>query len=143
VAVVIRNDHGEVIAGGAWPKRNLLDAMIAEAEALRHGLHLIESIGCSPVIVESDCLELVESCNGAELWSPYTPIIADCFEIAQRLGMITFQHCPREGNKVAHNLARSCFEADNMITWDIYPPRQVSLDALDDLAVLNNVVIES
>jgi hypothetical protein len=50
---------------------------------------------------------------------------------------------PKEGNKVAHNLSRSRFEADNMITWDDDPPRQVALDALDDLAVLNNVVIES
>jgi ribonuclease HI len=143
VAVVIRNDHGEVIAGGAWPKQNLLDAMTAEAEALRHGLHLIESIGCAPVTIETDCLELVQACNGAELWSPCTPIIADCCEIAQRLGMITFQHCQREANKVAHNLARSCFQEDIMITWDDDPPRQVALDALDDLAVLNNVVIES
>jgi hypothetical protein len=30
-----------------------------------------------------------------------------------------------------------------MITWEDDPPRQVALDALDDLAVLNNVVIES
>jgi hypothetical protein len=60
-AVVICNDHGEVIVKGAWPKLYLLDAKTAEAEALRHGLQLIESTGCSPVIIESDCLGLIEA----------------------------------------------------------------------------------
>jgi hypothetical protein len=132
-----------VIAGGAWPKLNLLDAKIAEAEALRHGLQMIESMGYSPVIVESDSLELIEACNGAEIWGPYTAILADCFQIYQRLRMITFQHCPREVNKVAHNLAKFCFQSDRIISWDGDPPSHVSLDALNDLALLSNDVIES
>jgi hypothetical protein len=77
VAVVIRNDHCEVIAGGAWPKLNLLDAKTGEAEALRHGLQQIESIGYSPVIIESNCLDLIEACNGAEICGAYTAILAD------------------------------------------------------------------
>jgi hypothetical protein len=83
-----------------------MDARVAEAEALRHGLLLTESLGCSLVVVESDCLELVEACSGAELWGPYTPILDDCFQIGQRLGTLKIQHCPREVNMVAHNLAK-------------------------------------
>jgi hypothetical protein len=79
VAVVICNDHGEVIAGGAWPKLNLLDAITAKAEALQHGLQMTKNVGCSPVIVESDCLELIDACNDADLWGPYTTILADSF----------------------------------------------------------------
>jgi hypothetical protein len=56
------------------------------------------------VIVESDCLQLIDACNGSDLWGPYTSILADCFHISQCHGMITFQHCPRMVNKVAHNL---------------------------------------
>jgi ribonuclease HI len=142
VAVVIHNDHGEVIVGGAWPKLNLLDATTAEAEALRHGLQMIEIVGCSPVIVESDCLQLIDACNGADLWGPYTSILADCFQISQRHGVITFQYCPREVNKVAYNLARFCFQSDRIILWDDDLPSQVAADALNDVALLSNVVIE-
>jgi hypothetical protein len=119
-----------------------MDARVAEAEALRHGLQMIENLGCSPVIVESDCLELVGTCNGAEIWGPYTPILADCFQMCQRLGMIKFQHCPREVNKVAHNLAKLCFESDRVIQWDGDPPSHVSVDVLDDVALVSNDVIE-
>jgi ribonuclease HI len=142
VAVIIRNHLGEVISGGAWPKRNLMDAKVAEAEALRHGLLLTENLGCSPVIVESDCLELVEACNGADLWGPYTPILIDCFQIGQRLGMLKIQHCPREGNMVAHKLAKRCFETDSIIQWEGDPPSYVLVDALNDVALLSNDVIE-
>jgi ribonuclease HI len=139
VAVIIRNDHGEVISGGAWPKLNLMDARVAEAESLRHGLQLIENLGCSPVNVESDCLELVDACNGAGIWGPYTSFLADCFQICQRVGMIKVQHCPREANKVAHNLAKSCFESDRVIQWDGDPPSHVSVDALNNVAFLSKM----
>jgi hypothetical protein len=51
--------------------------------------------------------------------------------------MISFQHCPREGNKIVHNLARLCFEADSIISWDDDPPSHVALDALNNLALLS------
>jgi hypothetical protein len=103
---------------------------------------LTESLGCSPVVVESDCLELVEACNSADLWGPYTPILADCFQIGQRLGMLKIQHCPREVNMVAHNLAKRCHEIDSIIQWEGDPPSHVLVDALNDVALLSNDVIE-
>jgi hypothetical protein len=87
-------------------------------------------------------LDLIEACNGAKIWGLYTAILADCFQISQLLGMTSFQHCPREGNKVAHNLARFCTKADSIISWDDGPPSHVVLDALNDLALLSNDVIE-
>jgi hypothetical protein len=62
--------------------------------------------------------------------------------MCQRLGMIKFQHCPREVNKVAHNLAKLCFESDRVIQWDGDPPSHVSVDVLDDVALVSNDVIE-
>jgi hypothetical protein len=50
---------------------NILDASTAEALALRYGLTLLKDIGCSPTIVESDNLELMNDCNGTdEIWTP-------------------------------------------------------------------------
>jgi hypothetical protein len=43
---------------------NLFDAATPEALALRHGLELLENVGCTPVIVESGNLELI---NATEL----------------------------------------------------------------------------
>jgi hypothetical protein len=42
----------------------MLDVTTVEALALIHGLLLLEEIGCSPIVVESDFLELINNCNG-------------------------------------------------------------------------------
>ena len=46
------------VAGTTWLLNHVLDATTAEAFALQKGLELVENIGCSPDIVESDSLEL-------------------------------------------------------------------------------------
>jgi ribonuclease HI len=138
VAAIIRNDHGEAIAGGAIPMTNIMDAATAEASAMQFGLQMVENMGCSPVTAESDCLELVNACTGViELWSPYTAILADCFQIASRIGQIKFQHSRREANKAAHNLAKLCFETDSSLSWDGDPPPSVLVDVLNDLSNLD------
>jgi ribonuclease HI len=126
---IIRNDHGEVIGGGTWPLLNILSPASAEAMALKNGMLLLENIGCSPVVVESDSMELITACNGdIELWSPYSAVLADCFQIARRIGRISFQHCPREANKTAHNQARLSFDSNNFCIWDSDPPPSVLND---------------
>ena len=87
VDAVIRNDKGEAVAGIGDPMINLLDAATSEALALQRGLKLVDDLGCTPVTVEMDSLELVEAFNGVtEIWSPYTAILTDFFRTARRIG---------------------------------------------------------
>jgi ribonuclease HI len=138
-AAIIRNDHGEMIGGGTWPLMNILSPAFAEAMALKNGMLLLENIGCSPVVVESDSMELITACNGViELWSPYSAVLADCFQIARRIGRISFQHCPREANMTAHNQARLSFDSNFFCIWDNDPPPSVLSDVLNDVTVLNS-----
>ena len=103
---VLRNEKGEVVAGCGEFQNILLDATTSEALALKNGLSLIENLGCLPVILESDSLELVDAFNGnTEIWNPYTAVLMECFQIASRIGQVQVQHCPRETNKVAHKIA--------------------------------------
>uniref|UniRef100_A0A8I6X629 RNase H type-1 domain-containing protein n=1 Tax=Hordeum vulgare subsp. vulgare TaxID=112509 RepID=A0A8I6X629_HORVV len=64
MGAVIRNDRGEAVAGMAHKFFNVLSPAAAEARALEKGLALVEYLGCSPIIVESDSLELLQLCNG-------------------------------------------------------------------------------
>jgi hypothetical protein len=136
VASVIRNSKGEAIAGGAWPMINMLDVSTAEALALRSGLTLLEKYRCSPTIIESDNMELINACNGREeIWAPYTAILVDCFQIAQQIGDISYQHCPREANRVAHNLARLSFDNNQVFDWEGDPPLHVLCDVINDVTM--------
>jgi ribonuclease HI len=120
--VIIRNYKGEAIAGSSSLMQNLGDATSAEAAARLHGLQLVERIGCSPVTIESDSMELVQAFNGeVQIWSPYTATLADCFITASRIGHITMKHCFREANSVAHELARVCFDTKISTFWDCDP----------------------
>ncbi|KAI4995506.1 hypothetical protein ZWY2020_035409 [Hordeum vulgare] len=113
---VLRDHRGATVAGGGWPLTHILDAAIAEAIALQKGLALIEQLECSSVIIETDSLELVQAYNGVvEVWSPFTTILVDCFVKAHSIGSVSVQHCEREANSVAHNLARHAFISQSKI----------------------------
>jgi hypothetical protein len=62
---------------------------------------------------KSDSLELINACNAViEVWSPYTAIMAECFFFkASTMPKVAFQHCPREANEVAHQLAKSAYSS--------------------------------
>lgn len=60
---VICNDRGEAVAGAAEEIFNVLCLATTEARALEKRLALVEQLGCSPIIVESDSMELVQLCN--------------------------------------------------------------------------------
>ena len=62
-------------------------------------------------------MELFQLCNGEiEVLTPYAAVMAECFAIAQ--SNITFQHCSRDANKVAHSLARHAYDSISNVFWD-------------------------
>ena len=120
---VLRNSKGEAIAGGGWPLCNITDATTAEARALHLGLTMLDNLDLAKVTVETDSMEICQAYNGdTEILGPYTSVLADCFIISSRIGAITVQHCNREANRVAHNLAREAYVSDRFFSWDGDPP---------------------
>ena len=121
--------------------QNLLSAATAEAFGLLKGLELLEQLGCSSVIVESDSMELIQACNGVlEVLSPFSAIMAECFLKASWINRISFQHCPRDANRVAHNLAKKAYTSKDSFTWDGDPPGFILADVISDVTVLQNDV---
>ena len=124
------------MVGAAWPLNNLLDAITAEATALQRGMMFIEQIGCAPVIIETDSLELSQAYNGVtEIWGPCSAILTDCFIRAHRIGSITVRHCRREANSVAHKLARHAYDSNLSIFWDSDPPSFIVPDEMNNVSV--------
>jgi ribonuclease HI len=134
---VLRNDRGEAIAGYAGPLNHVFNAATAEALALLKGLEFLEQLGVSSVNIESDSLELIQACKSEiEIWSPYTAVLADCFLKAHSFKDISFEHCRREANQVAHQLAKFSFESNSVVSWDDAPPSFIIPFVLDDVTML-------
>jgi hypothetical protein len=81
---MLRNAKGDVLVGMACPLDNILSAATAE------GLEFLDKIGCSPCIVESYSLELVQAYIGeVEINGLYSAILADCFQMASVMTKIS------------------------------------------------------
>lgn len=97
----------------------------------------METIGFSPILVESNPLQLIQACNGiVEVWSQYTTNLADVFLRAHVVGAISFHHCRREANKVAHNLAGHTFDTNSTLIWVSNPPRFFCSDILNYVTII-------
>jgi hypothetical protein len=42
-------------------------------------------------------------------WNETSAIFADCVDLVSLIGTVSFYHCPREANQVAHDLVSSSF----------------------------------
>lgn len=137
VGVVLRNCSGEAIAGTAGPIYHVMDATSAEALAMLKGMELLERLGCSGVVVESDCLQLINACTGdTELFDPFSATLAEIFAKAQAIDGISFQHCKRDANLVAHNLEKHSYESKSVIFWDDDPPSFLLPYVIHDVTLL-------
>ena len=58
---VIRDDTGDFIAASSCLIPFVQDATMAEARALRDGLLLAGQIGCTKIIVNSDCWDVIST----------------------------------------------------------------------------------
>lgn len=80
--VVIRDSGGGFIAAANNYFPLVLDAQMAETYALREGLRLAQQLGCSTVIVQSDCLEVVQTIQDGDFSAMASaPISDECYNL--------------------------------------------------------------
>jgi len=121
--VVIRDSRGDFIAASMNFLPTVLDAQMAEAYALKEGLHMVQHIGYRNFIMQSDCLEVVEAMkDGGFSASAAAPIFEDCYNIWIDFPTATMEHCDREANQVGHELAQQAFVSKVFCTWVDSPP---------------------
>jgi acyl-CoA synthetase (AMP-forming)/AMP-acid ligase II len=95
---------------------------MAEARALRDGLVLAGQLGCSRLEVNSDCLDVIITMQeGGSSAGTAAALYEECTFLARGFTSVSFSHCPRESNKVAHKLAASA-EGFQSVVWIEDPP---------------------
>lgn len=138
VGSVIRDCSGGVLAAAHSFVPHLVDAPMAEAFALKEGLMLAQQIGCNRLIIQSDCMEVVQiMTDGGFTANSAAAIYEDCNILWSGFADITIEHCSREANQVAHNLARRAREYETNCTWVDEPPRFILDSLMNDVTILN------
>nr|XP_051210869.1 uncharacterized protein LOC127328299 [Lolium perenne] len=137
VGAILRDHDGHFIAASTMYIPNLASVAVGEAMALREGLSLAHHIGCNNVIAESDSLEIVEACTGAEVWwGDSAPVSADCVDLMALIGTVQVQHCPSEANGAAHMLAKFCSSDKSSCNWVDEPPSFLLDMLVNDVTIL-------
>ena len=100
---------------------------MAEAYALKEGLKLAQHIGCNWLIIQSNRMEVVQAMkDGGFTANSATALYDECNIIWSRFQDIMIEHCNREANQAAHNLARA-MQCKQNCTWDNEPPSFILL----------------
>ena len=137
IGAVIRDYKGSLLAATCKFLSHVSSAAMAEALAMRKGLRLINSSGHNVVQAESDSLETIEACTGDESWwNESVAVFADCVDLVAQIGSVTFKHCPREANKVAHELASYSFCNSQTCNWIDDIPSFLVSSLINDVTII-------
>ena len=93
------------------------DVFTTEAAALLEGLKLARDTGCNNLLVRSDNITVVDALRFNEGYSMVAAsVLQECRSYLADFGRFTIEHCIRESNYVAHELAR-WGRANNPSCW--------------------------
>ncbi|KAI4963568.1 hypothetical protein ZWY2020_011359 [Hordeum vulgare] len=113
------------------------DAFTVEAIAVMFDLNLARTAGCSWIKVNSDNVEVISALKEGYSSSVATTIFDDCYFLSFDFDHIVFEHCYRENNKVAHELARLARFTPPDVWSDAAPSGVIPLIVSDAKIVAN------
>ncbi|KAK9290984.1 hypothetical protein L1049_009166 [Liquidambar formosana] len=116
MGVIVRDWTGHVLAASSRQLSGVFSVVVVEAMAVRYALGLAHELGLHSVEVEGDCAEVVTALTSHEtVLTSFGLIIEDILvEASQFCEMVSFCHTCREGNVVAHGLARHAQNIDDL-----------------------------
>uniref|UniRef100_A0A8R7TS11 RNase H type-1 domain-containing protein n=1 Tax=Triticum urartu TaxID=4572 RepID=A0A8R7TS11_TRIUA len=136
VGAVLRDDRGGFIAASNEKLEHVADVATAEAFALRHGFLLAQQVGVNKLVVEADCLEVINTINlGGFTATGAAAIYVDCNILIIGYTSVSFVHCHREANCVSHELARLAV-SNSPSLWVEEPPASIVRWLVEDIMVI-------
>ncbi|XP_057432939.1 uncharacterized protein LOC130725760 [Lotus japonicus] len=131
--MVMRNNHGEVLAAATTELGPVLSPVLAEALGMRWALRLATKLGFRRIWIETDCLELYTFWNrqGGE-FSHLATVVFDCRSLLPNFDVFNFTFVRRTSNGAADALARLAFHYGCMI-WIEEAPSEITSITQDDV----------
>ncbi|XP_010680492.2 uncharacterized protein LOC104895629 [Beta vulgaris subsp. vulgaris] len=107
LGAVARDDKGSVLFSAVRRTRAWWPPDVAEAKAIYMAVLWAKHHGLKEVVIESDAQVLVSRLSSAALFhSDLDAILGDIINLCSWFNIISFSHVRRDGNYVAHHLAK-------------------------------------
>ncbi|XBI42163.1 hypothetical protein VPH35_126525 [Triticum aestivum] len=133
---VIRDNRGSFMSESTARLEHVADVFTTEAAALLEGLKLARDTGCNNLVVRSGNITVVAALKFNEGYSMVAaPVLDECHSHLVDFRRFTIEHCIRESNYVAHELAR-WGRANNPSRWIDAPPDFIVSLLAGDISVL-------
>ena len=118
IGVVIQDSLGKVAAVLYRKLDASLGPLEAESKALEAGILFAQCRGCSTMVLEGDSQVLVNALAGSSP-SPSTvaSVIQGALELCMEFSKIQFSHVKRQGNMLAHLVAKNAYSIVDDIIW--------------------------
>ncbi|KAL0008148.1 hypothetical protein SO802_009650 [Lithocarpus litseifolius] len=133
IGVIICDNQGIPITASSKVLLSPYTAEISEALALLHGVLLAAEMKMSHAIFESDALSIVQALNQGDVGGEIGHILQDIRTISTSFSWCSFQHLKRDGNRVAHELAKAAKLSGISQTWKGVYPNCVKHLLLEDI----------
>lgn len=120
-AFVVRNDRGEVLEARSKCRVVSISPDIAEAMGVREALSWTKESNHQNVVIETDCLVVVQAMRASDLLSSYFGVlIKECKSMIHDLSSssVSVRFVKRSANKVADFLAKATYSPTDHI-WRV------------------------
>ncbi|KAK6123061.1 hypothetical protein DH2020_043213 [Rehmannia glutinosa] len=122
VAMVIRDDRGEFVVARSVLFPGFYQVREAEAIGVREALSWTKNLGLKYLILETDVKYVVDGLTNIEKgMSEYDILLKECQLLLQSKPAFSVTFVRRNGNMVAHALAKEAFSFDSPSVWSSPP----------------------
>ncbi|GMY15487.1 hypothetical protein FCV25MIE_10726 [Fagus crenata] len=124
IGVIVRDSHGLVMASLTQKVRFPHSVPSIEAWAVKRAIQFVLEIGLTEAEFEGDSQIIVSALNNPHpSLAPYGLLITDAKVLASKLQSFSFSHVKRQGNQLAHALARKALSCNSLEVWmESVPP---------------------
>ncbi|KAI5006083.1 hypothetical protein ZWY2020_033326 [Hordeum vulgare] len=120
---VARDHVGNFIATATWVLSHVSSADSAEITAIYRRVLLASNIGCTKVTLESDSMNGLAAMESPEVYmGPDVTKITEATILSLKFPEISFIHCNRDANLVAHSLAKYYSNTHLSQSWEGHSP---------------------
>jgi ribonuclease HI len=139
IGVVIRDQHGLVIATLSQRVMTCPSAEMIEARAAKRAIQFALEIGIFDTIFEGDSELIIRdiSRHGA-MHNAYGLVLEDAKALLHHFERYQFTHTRRSGNTVAHALARRALHIQNLCVWMEDVPPDIIPVLYSDFSSINS-----
>ena len=118
VGVVYRDHTGQIIGVLQQNIGSVQSIEMAEALAARRAVLFAKELSLFRVIIEGDCIQVINALKGSgRCGTLYGQVIDETKRLGGMLRSCMFQHVRREGNRLAHSLAKNTVLFANTNVW--------------------------